>query len=520
MAEAKNENRIENGNERKYGSINDKYFVNKSISNLFKCIECGYVPYPCFTILNKNKFVCQICKSLSKYNSVTTNKEIGLNTVIGTANIYCLNNTIDKNYEGTVVETKQDNNGCLWKGKISEWNEHNNECGLSWIVCKYCHSIKGKILRKNIDKHYNVCNEYPIKCTNNSCNKIIKRKDMNIHCQNECKYQLISCKYKGCDNIIIKHEYSKHLNECPKRIVSCEYKEFGCNMSMTHDELKEHNEDFALKHCKYLTKEMQTVKSELSFLKNIIKECNMLLVLKNDNNLVLKSAKVHEYDNLILNDKSVLTVNGYNNDDKKGGLLILKIWNTLVINDNSKINLNGLGYKGGYGDHQGHSYKGNSVISNKNNYGGGGSGPRGAGAGYGTKGQTFGFALGGECYGNNKLDILYLGSGGGGSELFKGGNGGGSIKIECNKLIIHKHSGIYCNGSNGNGLSGGGSGGSIYIICNELINYGNIHAKGGKSKYNGSGGFGRIRIDCNKITKKGSIIPEIGYNKYSNKSWW
>ena len=540
MAEAR---KIDN-NGQKYCNINPKYFISKSVTNLFKCIECNNIPYPCYTISDTNEFLCNKCIKLNKYNNININRENGLNAVIGKANIYCLNNNINNN-EGMIVETKNNNSDfCDWKGKLSDWNEHNT-----------------------------MCNECLLECKNNGCNKITKRKHINIHCLNECEYELILCNNNGCNINVIKKDYAKHKKQCSKRIIDCKYKRYGCDKLIIFDELNIHMKQYALTHCKYLEnalehqrtnieilsadtktannkiqsleaktdgnstvneskseqkymgmempetkhleKKYQEQRSEVKKLRTFLKECCQLFELKNNECIELKSNIEHRIYNMELSDNSMVTTIEYQNDIKKGGLLLLKVKHNLVLKNKSQISLNGLGYKGGNLKKQGQSYKKTWTIKvSKNIYGGGGSGYDesgyyGGSGGYGTKGQSYFNALGGECYGNNKLDILYLGSGGGGSELFKGGNGGGSIKIECNKLIIHKHSGIYCNGSNGNGTSGGGSGGSIFIICNELINYGNIHAKGGNN-----GGFGRIRIDCDKITKKGSIIPDIGYNKY------
>ena len=615
--------------------VKDGYFVNKAVTNLFKCIKCNDIPYPCYSISNKNKFICGMCKSLNDYINMEINIESALTAVVGTAIVYCLNNNInDINYnnnsnynEGWIIKTSNDEGNkikgndddikkqcCKWKGQLSQWNEHNNKCELSLIVCEYCNDKKNKILRNDLNKHYSICDEYLIKCTNYSCDKIVKRKNMNNHCKNECEYAIISCKNTGCNVIRIKKEFNEHKNECPKRIIDCPYKEYGCNARIIFDELNTHNNDYALQHCDCLSHALKHEKSKnknhnsvverlqaniqkqdkiidtfhssmeekRASLENLKIECEVhkqksqsleakfeekdtelsllrrnsthnmgkkdeiitdlkiqleitknklakyqnvqtMLGLHNDDKMELKSNILYSYDYMILNDKSILTTNGYDSNSQKGGVLLLEVKRDIIINDNSQINLNGLGYKGGAIKKQGHSYKGNSVKSSENNYGGGGSVYKlttycGAGGGYGTKGKSIGAAKPGECYGDNDLGVLYLGSGGGGSEYYKGGNGGGSIKIECNKLIINKNCGIYCNGNNGDpDYSGGGSGGSIHIICNELINYGNIHAKGGISYNGGNGGFGRIRIDCNKITKKGNIVPDIGYNKYNKK---
>ena len=217
--------------------------------------------------------------------------------------------------------------------------------------------------------------------------------------------------------------------------------------------------------------------------------------------------------------------------DTRGGALKLKVTNCVRLKDNSKIDLSGLGYHGGQPLSQGNSYQGSSLKSGRANYGGGGykyietsiftTKAHGCGGGYGTKGNGKNC---GQTYGDERLNQLYLGSGGGGSIECIGGNGGGSIRITCNKLIIAEGSSINCNGEDGNSksikdkisdMSGAGSGGSIHIVCDELSNRGHIIAIGGKAifgLYNGSGGMGRIRIDSPNINNFGTINPSIGYN--------
>eukprot|EP00490_Sorites_sp_Unknown_P029670 CAMPEP_0114658388 /NCGR_PEP_ID=MMETSP0191-20121206/15653_1 /TAXON_ID=126664 /ORGANISM="Sorites sp." /LENGTH=227 /DNA_ID=CAMNT_0001880271 /DNA_START=581 /DNA_END=1261 /DNA_ORIENTATION=- len=207
--------------------------------------------------------------------------------------------------------------------------------------------------------------------------------------------------------------------------------------------------------------------------------------------------------------------------------------------------------------YQGQSYTGNPTMSVNNNYGGGGAGhgsPKfgstgGGGGGYGTRGDngetlkyrsnTFNGGIGGDTYGDPSLKVLHLGSGGGSGHPsynyngYKGGNGGGAIKIITDKLVIEKNGWIICDGESGSFVrrqplvsgNGGGSGGSIHIICEQLENDGVIRAKGGKGsdkgKYEcsngGKGGYGRIRIDyppnC-PIFRPGTIEPEIGYSKW------
>ena len=133
-------------------------------------------------------------------------------------------------------------------------------------------------------------------------------------------------------------------------------------------------------------------------------------------------------------------------------------------------------------------------------------------------------------YGDEKLTILHLGSGGGGGEVrggqygnswtyCSGGAGGGGFSLLCKSLIMLGKGGISSNGICGNNkhCSGSGSGGSIYITVKHQIKMDKesfIIAKGGPPcqvfnaevsgcKWNcvvdpssiSRGGNGRIRID-------------------------
>ena len=187
------------------------------------------------------------------------------------------------------------------------------------------------------------------------------------------------------------------------------------------------------------------------------------------------------------------------------------------------------GDNGLYASYSGESYKGQGLAnSTKCNYGGGGAGQiwgSGGGGGYGTPGHRGQYdkqynnkscGKPGIIYGNHLLHTLYLGSGGGAVKGYSGGNGGGSIRLQCNNLIMDKNASIICNGDGGahKYLSGSGSGGSIHIIINdamdiELNDRARIEAMGGEKKelygygyksddvHNcGRGGYGRIRIEC------------------------
>ncbi|KAL4228624.1 Multiple epidermal growth factor-like domains protein 10 [Mactra antiquata] len=239
------------------------------------------------------------------------------------------------------------------------------------------------------------------------------------------------------------------------------------------------------------------------------------------------------------------------------------------------LDANGAGYRGGMTSNSsgsmgtsGESYTGLGSSSLKQNNGGGGAGSggynisdgmgrSGGGGGYGTAGTSgikvvgdrTGLGSGGQVYGDDDINTLYMGSGGGSGgnavdlttnpKGGQGGNGGGAIKILAERSItisgvisVAGESGegdiptgagcmgcpdscdlkspVRCQGNSTvacwdkSGPGGGGSGGTIYLSA-KLVNVGyqKLWAMGGDGGTGGShccggtGGLGRIRIDSN-----------------------
>eukprot|EP01084_Bolivina_argentea_P061219 111888_1 len=203
--------------------------------------------------------------------------------------------------------------------------------------------------------------------------------------------------------------------------------------------------------------------------------------------------------------------------DFLGGRLLLKCKGNIIIEKGGKIDVDSCGYTSGTYYTSGESCKNMGTFNNISpNVGGGGAGLARCGAGGGGYGTIGGHGKmtddvksaiehtgkGGETYGNKYLTVLYLGSGGGGSECNLGGDGGGAIYLECNKLINYGH--ITANGGDAMIGSGAGSGGSIHINVKDTIRMDKnslIQAKGGyggKWGLYGNGGHGRIRIDIDR----------------------
>ncbi|MFG1499129.1 hypothetical protein ABMA70_02895 [Halobacteriovorax sp. XZX-3] len=149
-------------------------------------------------------------------------------------------------------------------------------------------------------------------------------------------------------------------------------------------------------------------------------------------------------------------------------------------------------------------------LTNSNDEAGGG-----AHGGNGGNGENATSTAGGNSpYGSLTAPITF-GSGGGSSGNYRGGNGGGAIKIIADTVNVDGE--IKADGNAGAGASiyagGGGAGGSVWITANtSFTGTGDIQAKGGNSggRGAGSGSGGRLSVDITTSSNTFSGIFNYG----------
>lgn len=134
--------------------------------------------------------------------------------------------------------------GCEWVGSVEKFLEHVNEdpssqdilrgCGFVMLPCKHC---KGKYARSKVVHHQTVCESRPYTCE--YCNKPGTYKAVRIHWA-RCKKYPVECTNK-C-GISIPREYLPHhlIGQCSMRLVDCPYRVCGCEIKVTHKDVKDH----------------------------------------------------------------------------------------------------------------------------------------------------------------------------------------------------------------------------------------------------------------------------------------
>jgi hypothetical protein len=281
--------------------------------------------------------------------------------------------------------------------------------------------------------------------------------------------------------------------------------------------------------------------------------------------------RVPHFSTVTVTDGGVLTAAPW--DGARGGVLVMRVADTLSVLFGGCISADALGFRGGQGwvgDDERHGRQGESVCGNPqtvavtpNDGGGGGGyfmaaaddpcGQGGGGAGYGQVGTWTDFTgtcrdhgntdpaeNGGQSYGTASLERLYLGSGGGSGgtddhspDSGTGGRGGGIVLFFANHLQVAGL--ISARGGGGgrgedttdSGNGGGGSGGTILFSAGIIEGSGWVLANGGAglpsldddwNNGGGDGGVGRIRLNYQEAG--GYLYGRTGAATYLDGLCW
>ncbi|XP_066918155.1 TNF receptor-associated factor family protein DDB_G0272098-like [Clytia hemisphaerica] len=207
--------------------------------------------------LDKKRVTCPLCNAIQ--NSTNLGHAIG---------------TVDRLIKTTLdVHCKQQRDGCEWVGKICDYfeqhspvcqyikvncrksvlcdemllrkdmMEHEKSCGYQHLNCQWCDEVHKK---NQLEDHYKACRGFPVKCSNENCQKTFPRKSFKYliedHLATECDFQEVECQFfsNGCPDKFLRNQQSEHnqdqmpfhlslvikeLRETKKQLVATQEKE-------------------------------------------------------------------------------------------------------------------------------------------------------------------------------------------------------------------------------------------------------------------------------------------------------
>ncbi|PFX19417.1 TNF receptor-associated factor 4 [Stylophora pistillata] len=135
--------------------------------------------------------------------------------VIGSGNLSASQLPSFTAIDGSVIQPSNyaRNIGCKENLTRRDMDDHKmRECIWRTDSCEYC---QGSFIVKNRQQHHNVCQKFPVQCTNNCGLKTIPREQLVAHIHDDCPLTEVPCKYKnlGCQEVFLRNEDKSHL-EC------------------------------------------------------------------------------------------------------------------------------------------------------------------------------------------------------------------------------------------------------------------------------------------------------------------
>ena len=146
------------------------------------------------------------------------------------------------------VKCINSDSGCEWEDCLSELDKHltskclyvvqdcPNQCGVTLTKQELKHHLKATCRLREVEceycqyssnyesivtEHISECLEYPVNCEN-KCGRILKRKDMQNHCENECPNVLVECPFSdyGCKSLPVSRKVlQSHITLCQNQHV-------------------------------------------------------------------------------------------------------------------------------------------------------------------------------------------------------------------------------------------------------------------------------------------------------------
>ena len=105
--------------------------------------------------------------------------------------------------------------------KTRDLEEHMSQhCPLRPFSCKFCNH--NATFQEIIEKHWPVCDKYPLPCPNECGKEEIERQYLKGHLEQSCPLQVIKCEfsYAGCGAQLQRHLMSAHMKEAMKAHLS------------------------------------------------------------------------------------------------------------------------------------------------------------------------------------------------------------------------------------------------------------------------------------------------------------
>jgi TRAF-type zinc finger/Zinc finger, C3HC4 type (RING finger) len=164
-------------------------------------------------------------------------------------------------------------NKCGWKKSLNNYQTHlDEECPNILLSCKF-ENCKQCYLRSEKESHTANCDFRLVQCE--FCKESIAFVELNKH-YDVCPNVKVECT-QICGLQIKRSDIEKHMREiCPKTNIDCMFKAIGCDKGFPRSEENKHNEDFKENHLKLIGKNFEEQKAINEKMKKVIDDVDIL----------------------------------------------------------------------------------------------------------------------------------------------------------------------------------------------------------------------------------------------------
>ncbi|XP_070531729.1 TNF receptor-associated factor 2-like [Ptychodera flava] len=145
------------------------------------------------------------------------------------------------------------NEGCEWTGIFIKYVEHEETCDYGLITC-FKQGCSEKIKRKDLNIHLERnCRMRVIQCR--YCDITLIYKDFGDHMERDCPGAMVMCKF--CDEAVPRGKIQMHIDEqtgnCKRTRQACKFHELGCEEMIDRNRQREHSEESIHNHMELLS---------------------------------------------------------------------------------------------------------------------------------------------------------------------------------------------------------------------------------------------------------------------------
>ena len=194
---------------------------------------------------------------------------------VGLADNYYPDQRADREIKFLQVYCNNKDDGCQWKGDLKDIEDHLQECPDQLVSCSNDCGMDS-LQRRHLQNHLeNDCPKRLIKCQ--YCNKEGRHQVITGDHLGVCPEYPTRCTNEGCGRLIPCQQMPSHKASCPKEIIYCGYRSVGCNAKFKRDLEEKHDKLNMKMHLQLGVREVVKLKLEIETLSSQILQCSCLI---------------------------------------------------------------------------------------------------------------------------------------------------------------------------------------------------------------------------------------------------